>query len=100
MFVNQHTSIQNSEKNFTVPLSTSAETVHLNEVQVLPKHTRITVEVKVISVNEPKYIDSKKLNVQELAVADSSAAVCLSIWEDKIATMEQAQSYRIQNVTI
>ena len=100
MFVNQHTSIANSDKNFTIPPSTLAETVPLSQVQKLPKHTRITVEVKVRSVTEPKYIDSKKLKLQELVVADSSGAVRLSIWENEIGSMEQAESYHIENVTI
>ena len=58
------------------------------------------MEVKVQTVSEPKHIPSKKLSVQELAVADSSGALRLSIWEDEIGLMEQAKSYRIEGATI
>ena len=52
--------------------------------------------MKIQTVSEPKHIPSKKLTVQELAVADASGALRLSIWEDEIGKMEQTKSYRIE----
>lgn len=104
VFVNKRTTIETSNKHFTIPESTStsavAEPVLLRQVQELPKHTRVTVEVKIQTVSEPKHIPSKKRSVQELAIADSSGALRLSIWEDEIGLREQAKSYRIEGATI
>ena len=101
VFVNRHTTIETSDKSFTITESTStSEAVPLKRIQELPKHTKVTVEVKVQTVTEPKHIPSKKLTVQELAVADSSGALRLSIWEDEVGQMKQGKSYRIEGATI
>ena len=49
---------------------------------------------------EPKLIESKQLNCQEMIVADESGAIHLSVLENEVNLMKQGESYRLENVSV
>lgn len=100
MFVNKNTKVEESQKLFDVPDTTSGKPVPLSDIDKMPTKTFITIEVKVRSVKEPIFIESKGLTCQEITVADQSGAARLSVWENEINTLKQGESYRLENVAV
>lgn len=92
--------LKNLKKLFTVPNTTSGKPVPLSDTDKMPTKTFITTEVKVCSVKEPIFIESKGLNCQEITVADQNGAARLSIWENEINTMKQGKGYRLEIAAI
>ena len=72
----------------------------LCDVEKIPTKTFLTIEIKVLSIMEPKLIESKQLNCQEMIVADESEAIRLSVWENEVNSMKQGESYQLQNVSV
>ena len=91
MFVNKNTKIEESVKLFDIPDTTSGKPVPLRDIDKMPTQTFITIEIKVSSVKEPIFIESKGLSCQEMTVANQSGAVRLSLWENEINTMKRVK---------
>ena len=101
VFVSNSTTIEKSKKAFTVPCDISDDTVvFIDKLGDISTNKHITIEVKVISMNEPSIIPSSGKRIQELTVADATAQVRLTIWEKGIRTMKINQSYHLSNVTV
>lgn len=100
MFVNKATTIDKSTKQFDVPKADTDQAIALKNAFIRPLNTKITVEAKVISKQQPGFIESKQLKFQELQVADHSGSIRLTIWADIVDTLPEDKSYRFQNVTI
>ena len=81
-------------------LISSGNAVPVCDVEKIPTKTSITIEVKVLSVMEPKLIESKQLNCQEMIVADESGAIRLSVLENEVNSMKQGESYRLENLSV
>ena len=85
-----------------MPPTSSGNAVPLCDIEKIPTKTFIIIdsEVKVLSVMEPKLIERKQLNCQEMIVADESGALRLSVWKNEVNSMKQGESYQPENVSV
>ena len=74
--------------------------ISINSALPMDNHSKVTVEVKIISKGEAGFVGSKQLPIQDLKVADSSGSIRLTVWVDTVDKLEINQSYQLQNVTI
>jgi hypothetical protein len=101
IFVSNSTKIEKSKKAFTIPCDTSQDAiVPIDKLSETSSSKHITIEVKVVSIDEPSIIPTNGKRIQELTVADATAQVRLTIWEQEIGTMQLNQSYHLKNVTV
>lgn len=78
------------------PVSTS---IHLDDLPTTQEFQKITVDVKVVVVNEPVTVTGGKTK-QDLVVADSTSTARLTLWEEKVHSMDLDQSYTLTNVVV
>ncbi|MEM0073177.1 MAG: OB-fold nucleic acid binding domain-containing protein [Thermoplasmatales archaeon] len=61
---------------------------------------RVTVLAKVLSVGEPREIQTRygeKKNVTEAVLGDETGKVTMSLWEDQAKQVENGSSIRVEN---
>ena len=88
------TAIEKSEKVFTVPPARQClcHCVPIANIYKLPVQTFVDINITVCSIEELEFIPIKHLNCQQMTVADSTASICLTVWENEVITMEQGKS--------
>ena len=78
------TTIKPSTKTFDLSNDIDAQTtpIPLAEVQKMPKYSKVTVIVKVLSKGEPAKLDNGK--TKQDVIVDSSGVVIVTLWEEKL----------------
>ena len=71
--------------------------VALKEVPLLVSFQRVSVEVKVTSVEEALEVAGGK---QDVIVGDSSGSVRVTVWEKEIGSIEKGKSYRMTGMMV
>lgn len=92
------TKISASEKSFDITESED-KPIALVEAHNLPEYSRVTVLVKVVSKRKAVKLDSG-LTKQEVVVADASAVMSVTLWEDRVDSLEVARCYKLNQFVI
>lgn len=100
VFVSKQTSVEESSKQFVVTKHDPFKKISIDNAVTININTKITVEAKVMSKQDPGFIESKQLRIQELEIADSSGSTRLTVWDDVVDTLKVDHSYLLQNVTV
>ena len=104
VLVTKKTEVEKSEKVFEVE-SVSAETkkmgkiIMLKELMDLVPYQVVSVEVKVVGVEEPTVVGSG-LKKQDILIGDSTGTARLAVWEKEVGKMEEDRSYRLGGLMV
>ena len=73
--------------------------IPLSEVQKMVEYTRVTVIVKVLSKRKTVKLDNG-LTKQEVVVADATGVMAMTLWEEKVDSLELLQCYKLSQFLI
>ena len=73
--------------------------VTLDKINTLPDFTRVTVDIKVLSIDDKVEV-KPQLFKQDVTIADSTCAAQLTVWQTDIDKIELDKSYQLQNVAV
>ena len=95
------TTIKPSIKVFDLSndIDTQPSPVTLAEVHKMSEYSKVTTVVKVLSKGEPVKLQSGKTK-QEVVVADSSGAMIVTLWEEKLDILVVSKSYKLTDFMI
>ena len=98
------TDIQKSPRKITIPpddglSDDSAVYITLGELKKVDEFQRVTVDVKVIYIGDPTEVSGGKTK-QDVTVADCMDNSRLTIWEDRMNTLDKDASYTLKNVVV
>ena len=98
------TDIQKSPKKITIPpddglSDDSAVHINLGELNKVDEFQRVTVDVKVIYISDPTEVSGGKMK-QDITVADCTDNSRLTIWEDRMNTLDKDASYTLKNIVV
>ena len=93
-----HTLIEPCETEFNIPnpKTVGSSIIQLNQLNDFPQHSRVTIRVVVIKVNEPQTVGGGKLK-QDVVVADATAK---ALWEPDINILKPQKSYQLNRLQI
>ena len=98
------TYIQKSPRKITIPpddglSDDSAVYITLRELKKVHEFQRVTADVKVIYIGDPTEVSGGKTK-QDVTVADCMDNSRLTIWEDRMNTLDKDASYTLKNVVV
>ena len=100
VFVNKSTTVKESSKSFSVPDQKPQDKVSITSTANLKINSKVTVEATVVSKEEPGFIETKQIRIQEMKIADASGSIRLTVWADIVDTLKLDHSYHLQDVTV
>ncbi len=62
-------------------------------------YDKVSIRAKVVRVDQPVKV-SGNLTKQDLALADATGSIKLTLWQDKIGSIEQGTSYHFTNMVV
>lgn len=77
----------------------ASPTVTLDTLYKIQNFQRVTLNIKVITNNEPTYVTGGKRK-QDVIVADHYGTAKLVLWEDKVDSLEENESYTLKNFVV
>ena len=104
VLVTKKTEVEKSEKVFEVK-SVPAETKKMGKIIMLKELTGlapfqvVSVEVKVVGVEEPTIVGSG-LKKQDILIGDSTGTARLAVWEKEVGRMKKDGSYRLGGLMV
>ena len=104
VMLKKFTDIQKSPKKITIPpddglSDDSAVYITLGELNKVDEFQRVTVDVKVIYIGDPTEVSGGKIK-QDVTVADCTDNSRLTIWEDRMNTLDKGASYTLKNIVV
>ena len=75
------------------------EKITLDSLGTKNEYDKVTVSAKVIRIDEPTQV-SGNLTKQDLIIADATAAAKITLWEDRVDTIDEGDSYEFKNVNV
>ena len=104
VLVSKKTEVEKSEKVFeveSVPAKTKkmGKIIMLKELNDLVPYQVVSVEVKVVRVEEPAIV-GQGMKKQDLLIGDSTGNARLALWETEVGTMEEEGSYRLGGLMV
>lgn len=98
--MHSRTTIQASPKKISTNISAATSSaITLDQMQSLNDYDKLSFEAKVLSVDQPAKV-AKGLTKQDIVLADKHASVKLTLWQDKVNTVDLDESYRFTNVVV
>ena len=96
-----HTLIEPCQTEFNIPnpKTVGSSIIQLNQLNDFPQHSRVTIRVAVIKVNEPQTVAGGKLK-QDVVVADTTAKATVTLWEPDINILKPQKSYQLNRLQI
>ena len=73
--------------------------VSVSDVDSKTAYDKVTIQAKVLQVQLPVDV-SPQLKKQEITVADSTAAIKVTLWEASIDSVQKDKSYKFKNFTV
>lgn len=103
IMLKKFTDIAKSPKKITAPEEyVSIDTPMLISLDQLPDiqdFQRVSIDIKVAYLYEPLRVTGGKRK-QDIVIADSSTTARLTLWEERINSMDEEESYALQNVVV
>ena len=75
------------------------ENISLDCLERKGEYDNVTVSAKVLYVEEPVQVSSIS-TIQEVTIADASAAAKLTLWQDNLNAVEEGNCYEFKNVVV
>ena len=98
--------IQSSPKKFAVEKKSESETVQtvaLEDLPIISVNQKVTVCVKVVTVEKEASITTKtgkQLKKQDCIVADAGSTCRVVLWESDVGKLTIEKSYKVENMTV
>lgn len=77
------------------------EPIEATVAELKPRMKNVTISFKVISIGEPREIESRKdgssHRVCDITVGDTSGTVQVPLWDDTIDSVEEGATYNLTN---
>ena len=106
LYVSQRTELEQSPRKYEhidgIKLEKSGTTtkaISLVDIETITTYERVTVAVKVSGVDSPSEVKGGKKK-QDIVVADATAVVRFTVWEDHIDTLHLGKSYKLTDVLV
>ena len=102
VMLKSNTQIKKSPKKFdmhTIMASTTLDPkpITLNELQSLSQYDKVSVKVKVLQVLDIEEVGQEQKKKRDVYVADSTATAKVVLWEQHVNSLEEGNSYQLQN---
>ena len=100
--IKSYTAIEKAkEKTFTIndPTTLGSPRLHINHLDTLNDYDRVTLEVKVMKVNEQITVPTGKIK-QDVIIADHTGSTTLTLWQNDINLLVQGNSYKLNRMQV
>ena len=103
ILLKKFTEISKSPKKIDIPeqqvAPDSPSIITLGQLHDIQDFQRVSVDIKVVDIHEPIQVTGGKCK-QDMTVSDSTATARLTLWEEKVNSMDEDISYSLQNVVV